>query len=253
MSNVTLQGLFNNAAKYLSKNSSAILTGCGIAGIVVTAVSAVSAGIEIKEQIDAAESAKGESLTQKEIVQTTWKTCVPVVAAGSATAACFIGSQAINTRRNLMLASLYSMTANNFNDYREAVVAKLGEKKEQEVQDDISRKKIDNDPVSSSEVIMTDGDTLCYDSWSGRYFRSSIEKIRSASNTINEDLRNELTSTLNDFYFLLNLPSVKAGDKTGWNIDKPLSVYFSSQIAENNEPCIVLNYYTEPMEDYRIF
>lgn len=251
MSKFTLQGILKDATGYLSKNSSAILTGCGIVGIVVTAVTAVSAGIEIKEKLDDAyEENDCEELEPKEIVKTSWKSCVPVVASGAATAACFIGAQTINTRRNIMLASLYSMTANNFSEYRDAVVRKLGEKKEEEVRDEVSRKQLEDNPVSSSEVYITDGDTLCYDSWSGRYFRSSIEKIRAAVNAINHDLNSELTMPLNDFYFLLNLPTTKGGDKAGWNVDKPMQVYFSSQIAENNEPCIVVNYYTEPMDDY---
>lgn len=253
MSKLSLHGILNGTTQYLSKNSSSILTGCGIAGIIVTAISAVYATIDASEKINDAEEVKQEPLTNKEIAKVAWKSYIPVAVAGVSSAACFVGAQTINTRRNMALATLYSMTANNFNDYREAVVKKLGEKKEEEVRDEVSRKQIEENPVESSEVFIGDGDTLCYDSWSGRYFKSSIEKIRGAVNTINHDLNSELTIPLNDFYFLLNLPTVKAGDKAGWNIDKPMKVYFSSQIAENNEPCIVINYYTEPMEDYMSF
>lgn len=253
MSKLSLHGILNGTTQYLSKNSSSILTGCGIAGIIVTAITAVYATIDASEKINDAEEVKQEPLTNKEIAKVAWKSYIPVAVAGVSSAACFVGAQTINTRRNMALATLYSMTANNFNDYREAVVKKLGEKKEEEVRDEVSRKQIEENPVESSEVFIGDGDTLCYDSWSGRYFKSSIEKIRGAVNTINHDLNSELTIPLNDFYFLLNLPTVKAGDKAGWNIDKPMKVYFSSQIAENNEPCIVINYYTEPMEDYMSF
>lgn len=252
MSKLSLHGIINGASRYLSKNSSSILTGCGIAGIVVTAVTAVYATMEASEKINDAEEVKQEPLTNKEIVKVAWKSYVPVAIAGVSSVACFVGAQTINTRRNMALATLYSMTANNFNDYREAVVKQLGEKKEEEVRDEVSRKQLEENPLESSEVLIGDGDTLCYDSWSGRYFKSSIEKIRGAVNTINHDLNSELTIPLNDFYFLLHLPTVKAGDKAGWNIDKPMKVYFSSQIAENNEPCIVINYYTEPMEDYMV-
>ena len=253
MSKLSLHRILNGTTQYLSKNSSSILTGCGIAGIIVTAITAVYATIDASEKINDAEEVKQEPLTNKEIAKVAWKSYIPVAIAGVSSAACFVGAQTINTRRNMALATLYSMTANNFNDYREAVVKKLGEKKEEEVRDEVSRKQIEENPVESSEVFIGDGDTLCYDSWSGRYFKSSIEKIRGAVNTINHDLNSELTIPLNDFYFLLNLPTVKAGDKAGWNIDKPMKVYFSSQIAENNEPCIVINYYTEPMEDYMSF
>lgn len=250
MSKLSLHRILNGTSRYLSKNSSSILTGCGIAGIVVTAITAVYATMEASEKINDAEEVKQEPLTNKEVVKVAWKSYIPVAIAGVSSAACFVGAQTINMRRNMALATLYSMTANNFSDYREAVVKKLGEKKEEEVRDEVSRKQLEKNPVSSSEVLIGDGDTLCYDSWSGRYFKSSIEKIRGAVNTINHDLNSELTIPLNDFYFLLNLSSTVGGDETGWNIDNPMKVYFSSQIAENNEPCIVINYYTKPMEDY---
>ena len=191
-----------------------------------------------------------ETISKKEVVQVAWKSYIPTIGIAAVTASCFIGAQQINTKRNVALATLYTMTNDAFKEYQEAAITKLGEKKEHEIQDEVSRKQLEKQPVSSSEVIMSDGDTLCYDPWSGRYFRSSMEKIRGAVNAVNEELKSELRMSLNDFYFLLNLPSTTCGDVTGWNIDKPMSVYFSSQIAENDEPCLVLNYHTQPSEDF---
>lgn len=248
---LNLSTLTKEVTRYFSKNSTAILTGLGIAGIGATVISTVSATIDAVDKIEKYEEETGtEDISKKEIVQVAWKSYIPTIGIAAATTACFIGAQQINTKRNMALATLYAMTNDSFKEYQEATIAKLGEKKEKEVQDEVSRKRLEEHPVSSSEVIITDGDTLCYDPWSGRYFRSSMEKIRGAVNTVNEDLKSELRMSLNDFYFLLNLPSTKCGDVTGWNIDKPMSVYFSSQIAENDEPCLVLNYHTEPSEDF---
>ena len=59
-----------------------------------------------------------------------------------------------------------------------------------------------------------------------------------------------MCASLNDFYFLLNLPEIKCGDNCGWNTDHKLNVYFSAQVADNDSPCIVLNYNTEPITTY---
>ena len=106
MSKFSLHGILNGASKYLSKNSPAILTGCGIAGIVVTAVTAVYATMEASEKINDAEEVKQEPLTNKEIVQVAWKSYIPVALAGASSAACFVGAQTINMRRNMALATL---------------------------------------------------------------------------------------------------------------------------------------------------
>lgn len=250
MKTIGIDMMLSEATKFVKKNSPAILTGIGISGVVTTVVMAVRATPEAEERIEAAEEEKDAPLTKTEIVKAAWRCYIPTVSIAGLTVACFVGAQSINTRRNVALATLYTMTNDTFKEYREAVVEKIGETKEEDVQNIISRKKLEKDPLESSEVIITDGTTLCYDSWSGRYFKSSIEKIRGAVNDINNDINRSLYADLNDFYFAIGLPTVKMGDYVGWNADRPLSVYFSSQIAENDTPCIVLNFHTEPLASF---
>jgi hypothetical protein len=253
MKGIEFTGLMEKAGKYISKNSATILTGLGIAGFVATAVYAVEATPDAVEAIEAAEEDKGEALTKPEVVKAAYRSYIPAVAMGTVSTACIVGAHRIDAKRNMALATLYTLTNENFRDYRAAVTEKLGEKKEHEIEDIFSKHKVEENPVDSNEVIITNGDTLCYDPWSGRYFKSSIEKIRGAVNDINEEINRSLCADLNDFYFSIGLPTVKAGDYAGWNVDHPLSVYFSSQIAENNEPCIVLNFHTEPMANFMEF
>lgn len=244
-----LQGLMKDATSYLVKHSAGILTGCGIAGVITTAVMAVKATPKALDDISIAEEAKGEPLTKIEIIKATWKNYVPATAIGGATIGCFVGAQSINARKQLALATLYTVTNDNFKTYREAVDEKIGEKKAKEIKDEAARRSLESNPISpSTEVIVTDGSTLCYDAWSGRYFKSSMEKIQGAINALNRDLNRDLFVSLNDLYFLLGLPSIKPGDMLGFT--EQVDVYFSSQIAENNEPCLVMNFYTDPSDRY---
>ena len=132
------------------------------------------------------------------------------------------------------------------------MIETIGEKKEQGIRDAVAKDKMKKDPVVDKEVIITGrGSSLCYDSIS-RYFECDIETIRKAENTINKKLLNEMYVSLNDFYYEIGLRPSDIGDDLGWNIDDGLvDLYFSSQIAEDGRPCLVINYRIAPRYDFR--
>ncbi len=52
---------------------------------------------------------------------------------------------------------------------------------------------------------------------------------------------------LNDLYYELGLAGTKLGDQMGWDLDQGLvEISFSTQLTEENEPCLVLNYEVAP-------
>lgn len=84
--------------------------------------------------------------------------------------------------------------------YQEKVVETIGEKKEQQIRDEVAKEQVAKNPVSKNEVIITGGgETLCYDSLSGRYFKSDIEKLRKAVNELNHTMVNDMCASLNDY------------------------------------------------------
>jgi hypothetical protein len=57
--------------------------------------------------------------------------------------------------------------------------------------------------------------------------------------------------SLSDFYNEIGLESTKISDDLGWNIEKGLiELDFSSHIAEDDTPCIVVDYLIPPFYDY---
>lgn len=69
------------------------------------------------------------------------------------------------------------------------MIETIGEKKEQTVRDAIAKEHIEKDPVENKEVIVLGrGSTLCYDSVSGRYFKSDMETIKKAENELDARL-----------------------------------------------------------------
>ena len=187
-------------------------------------------------------------ITFKEQFGLTWKIYIPATAVGIATIACIIGANHISLRRNAALASLYGITEAAFKEYQSKVVETIGKSKELKVRDEISGDRIKRNPPGTNEVIFTGkGEVMCYDSLSGRYFKSDIEQIRRAVNTLNRELMSDMFLTLNELYFAIGLAGTKLGDQMGWDIDNGLlEIDFSAQITEEGDPCLVLNYSVEP-------
>jgi hypothetical protein len=268
----TLKGLWG----MVEDNSTTILTVGAVTGVVSTFVLAITATPKAMGLIDDAiwnkyeERENGSALsfeewlgtdrttytwkdranilTKKELLGTTWKTYIPAAAAGLITIGCIIGSNYISSQRNAVLVGLYSLTETAFKEYKSKVVETIGANKEVVIRDEISGDKIRANPHGANEVVFVgNGKTLCYDSLSGRYFRSDIEAIRRSVNELNKQLINEDFITLNEFYDAIGLANTTLGAELGWDMGKGfLELTFSAQLTEDNEPCLVLNYNAVP-------
>ena len=104
----------------------------------------------------------------------------------------------------------------------------------------------------TKEVIITGkGGTLCYDVISGRYFKSDIDKMQKIENQLNKRMMTSMYCSLNEFYSEVGLTSTDVGDELGWNIEEGLiDLYFSSQLSEDGQPCVVVNYMIPPKYGY---
>lgn len=236
------------------KHSPEILTGIGIAGMVTATVMAVKATpkalilIEEKKAED-----ETEKLTPVDTVKTAWKPYIPAAVTGTLSIACLIGASSVNARRNAALATAYTLSESALKEYQEKVIETIGEKKEQAVRDAVAKDRIEKSPVTSKEVIITEkGNTLCLDYVSGRYFKSDIDTIKKAVNELNRRMRDEMYISLNDFYYEIGLSNIGVGEELGWNIDRGyIEPDFSSQLADDGTPCLVISYLVEPRYDFR--
>lgn len=164
-----------------------------------------------------------------------------------------IGANSVNLRRNAALATAYTLSESALKEYQEKVIETIGEKKEQAIQDAVAKDRIEKNPVSTKEVIITEkGDTLCLDYPSGRYFKSDREKINKAVNELNRRMRDEMYISLNEFYYEIGLSGIGIGEELGWNIDQGyIEPSFSCQLAEDGTPCLVISYLVGPRYDFR--
>ena len=257
MSKSKMAQLMRVAKTSITKHSPEILTGIGIAGMITTTVLAVKATPKAIRLIEEAKEEKGEDLTKAETVKSCWKAYIPAAATCIASTACLIGASSVSIRRNAMLATAYKLSETAFSEYKEKVVETIGDEKEKIVREKVSEERIKKNPITKNEVIMTDyGDTQFYETLSGRYFKSDIEQIKKVVNYLNKDMLQDMfgTISLNEFYDELELERIDLGDELGWRVDKGLiEIDFTSKIADNGKPCIVLDYINAPHYGFNKF
>lgn len=240
-----------NFKKLIGDNLPAILTGLGVAGAATSVVLAVKATPEAHRRIMDAQSETTEDIRTIDKVKLTWTLYIPTAASLGLTAAAIITAQSVNTRRQAAIASLYAVTEKALVDYREKVVQELGKKADQKVRDEVAKDYIMDTPMVNSEIFITNtSEALFLDSMTGRYFTSDMQSVRSAVNDVNEEIIKFNTCSQNDFYARIGLPPVRFGEEQGWNTSQMLEVNYSTQLAEDNRPCIVLEYLSHPIRGY---
>lgn len=253
MQKVNIKALVETGKTVLKKRAPEVLTGVGIAGMITTTIFAVKATPKAMMLIEERKlDLDVEKLGAVETVKTVWPCYIPAAVTGVVSISCLVGASSVNMRRNAALATAYALSESTLKDYQDKVVETIGEKKITEVRDAIAKDKIDKNPVTGSEVLVTEkGDTLCYEPLSGRYFKSDIERIKRALNELNMMLIKNGYISLNDFYCEIGLGETKLGEELGWRIENDMiDIHFSTHLASNGEPCLVVDFLKPPVYDY---
>ena len=256
MNKPNLGRLFKTVKLKATEHSPEILMGIGIAGMFTTTILAVRATPKVLTLIQEAEDEKQEELTKLEIVKASWKPYIPAVVTCGLSTACLISSGTVNSRRNAALATAYKISETALTEYREKVVETIGEKKEKTVRDAVAKKQIEKNPITKNEVIVTDrGSTLCYDPLSARYFKTDIDRIKRAENNLNKQMLHDISgyASLNEFYDELGLEHTSIGEELGWNAYNLIDISLSSQLTENDEPALVIDFIQPPKYGYSHF
>ena len=255
MSKEGLKRTIKSAGRVLTKYSPGILTGIGITGMIGATFMAVKATPKALYLIESKkEESEVEELTPVETIKTCWTCYIPATLTTVVSAVCLIGASTVSAKRNAALATAYSISEAALREYQEKVVEVIGEKKEKAVRDAVAKNQIERDPVTKSEVVIIDSNsnTLCYEPLSGRYFKSTIDKIKKAEIKLDRQMIQEMYVSLNDFYWEIGLDETDLGDKMGWNLSKGyMDLSFSSQLADDGTPCAVIVYGIPPVYDYQ--
>lgn len=256
MKKINITNFIKNAQFIVSKHSPEILTGLGIAGMITTTILAVKAtpkAIRLIEDYEESILCDHEKIKPAVAVKLTWKCYIPAAVTGAASIACLIGGSSVNVRRNTALATAYKLSETALNEYKDKVVETIGEKKEKAVRDAVAKEQIKKNPLHEKEIMITgNGDSLCFDPLSSRYFMSNIENIKKAENAINKQILQGIGgyASINDFYDEIGLSRTDTGNYLGWNTENLMDLDIGAQKTEDGRPSLVIGHYNRPQYNY---
>ena len=247
---------FEKGQGFTRENSSTILTAVGVTGTVTTAYLTGKASVKAHELIKLEEAhiyrlqdGVGVKLEFKDQARLVWKEYIPAASVGVLTISSIIGANHISSRKATALAAAYGLSERALVEYKEKVVEHLGKNKELKVREEIAQDRVSKNPVS--QVIITgNGDVLCYDALTGRYFESNIETIKKAMNDINYRIMNHGSESLSAFYDEVGLPPTSLSDEIGWNSNELMDIAFATTMSTDDRPCISIDFTVAPAPHY---
>ena len=242
----TIQKAVRPALTLLSRNAPHILTGVAVAGVVGTSVAAYRAAMPVRDRLhDLPDEA-----TLQDKVCATWKLYIPAAVLGAATISCIVAANVISTRRRAALAAAYSLAAEAVTHYREDLRNLTGEATLEESDQLLARKQRKDEVYqgpAKETFIVGDGKFLCYDTYSGRYFDSTLEEIKKC---VNFDLIQGNPVSLNDFYSLVGLDQNAMGDQLGWTIHSKCEIDYMGLLTPDGKPTVGIRFKEEPTSDW---
>lgn len=259
-----MKGLLDKATSCLKQHSPTILTCLSVVGVVGTTVLAVKATpkAELLIQADSRENHDGDpyAYTKLEAVQSCCKCYIPAALVGLSTITCIVGINAFNKRNQASLASAYAMLSESYQQYRKAAKTIYGEDADAKIQAEMAKETyisgvgmFDNVSVYSPDIDPESDKILCYDSFSQRYFESTMSAVLNAEYHINRNLQLIGGVSLNELYDFLGLAQVKNGDDIGWSLDKlyeneMMWLDFTNTRADMDDgmTCIIISSVTDP-------
>lgn len=250
---------------WLKQNSPTILICISAIGVVATAVLAAKAAPKAKRLLEEAEAEKGEELTSLEKVKTAGSVYIPAAVTGVLTITCMFSANTLSRRTQAALSSAYALLDQSFGRYQKKVKEIFGEEAHDQIvgeilMEDAEKVSITANGFCSSSLdfgVTDEVERRFYDSFSGRAFTSTIEKVLQAEYHFN---RNFVIgggyADINQFYEFLGLAPIEGGGVIGWNCEEELYwIDFNHSITKLDdgfEYCIIdFMFDPTPLPEYR--
>lgn len=254
--NVNIAPYISDIKKFAAKHSPEIMTAVGVI-FMVGAV--IVTGKNTPDAVEALERAKAKSeldkVEPKEIVKIAAKYYLPTVAMTVAGVGLITGASITNYKRNMALANACAFSEQALFNYKTAVAQSVTNAKQEEILAKEAENDISKHPSDEARIINTHhGDTLCHETITGQWFRSSMQYIQKVINETTQRMQEECCVSYNDFLYALGLDENEAGEALGWSVYKNQGVikpHFSSILDEQGVPCLVLSFINNPTAQYR--
>ena len=224
-------------------DKSGLFLGIGLGCLVASPIAAFVFGAMAKEALDEKrEQTSDGKLEPVEIIKTVSPyVAVPILLTTAGTVLTYRGNK-INTERGAAAMAAYALSDTALREYREKTREIVGEKKEQKIMDEVDKSIVEKHPCNEI-IVAGDGDYLCCDGKTGRYFTSNITKLQHIENLMDRKLIDEEFVSLNELYLEIGLSGLENGDNIGWHMNRGyIQMRFSYQGADDGKPCMVMSY-----------
>jgi len=266
LSEVTKKG-----AKLLEENSSVLLTAGGVIGTITTGVLAGRGGFKAARIIDEAKEemandlnrrhdgseiekivfAKDVSLPTSEMAKILAPHIIPPVLTGSLTIGAIIFAHRLNAQKITALVAAYGLADKRLDEYKAKVSEHLTGPKKEKLETEIAQDRVNTTPGHDRVIIVEgDGDVLCFDEPTGRYFKSSPEKIKRAVNATNAEILRHGGAPASYFYDELELPPTSWSNELGWSRGEQVELAFNYVRDPNERPCLSIDFKKMPSEEW---
>lgn len=240
----------------LKKFSPTVLSCFGAAGVIGTSVLAVKATPKALRKIrsDSRYAHNDpDAYTKLEAFQSAWFYYVPSVVMGAATIVCIFGANILNKHQQAAITSAYALLNDAYQDYKNKLKELYGEDAHRKIMEAIAVEKANDVYMASTGLVEgssldfdehnPDDNRLFYDTYSKRYFESSINRVLQAEYYLNRDFAIGGYRSVNDFYEFLGIAPINGGDEIGWDIATGLAWidfnHYKTVLDDGLEVCVI--------------
>lgn len=181
--------------------------------------------------------------SKKEKFDLTWQCYAPAAISAICTFGFMIGGNYISWKKILTLTGTVSFLASERDNFEKAAREKFGDDAVNEVKETLLKKKFSK-PEEPKEVVKVKqvaaeetghGNQLCYESYSGRWFRASEGWVLDAEKRFKDHCKTYHYASLNDLHEMYGIERSKFAIDRGWYYAKwPLSDKGDKEVTDCN-------------------
>lgn len=227
--------IFLKAGKFLAKNSTTILTGVGVVGVIATTILTYKATektieevVKLREEAEENEPDSEEiQIDKADIFKASWKHWIPVVATVGLTITSIIAAHRISVTKLTALASAYKFSEDARKNYKQAVLNKFGEGKERLISDDAhllaANEALVNGQIPINAIQKTGcGDQYIFIDFLGGYCQSSVPAIERQLTDYSTQLQRQgfAEASLDELLESMHLVAPDWTRNATWEIDR---------------------------------
>lgn len=228
--------------RFLTKHSSEILVGIGIAGYAASMYFSAKAYKECCERIDARKKELNvDKLEAKEVAKIVWKPMLLPALTFTTSTLCVVGAQRKILKKNAALIAAYKTSEATLVEFQKQTKETIGEEAFNKLRETVAEKQVETTPAPEKTYLDDERD-LYYDYTYGGYFYATELEIYKAFSETRDDIKWQVNTglgrgykeyvPLSNLYWRLHGEPLGIGDNFGYYCEKYITNTLDYRIGE---------------------